>query len=430
MAAVENRGSRANHLHPGAPGSERPGRVLVVINRLTELGGAEGSTTLIIEGLQGQIDFAVVTLHGLDLRGRKALEERGTKFVESEPGFPGQLRAVVAAIRDFRPDLVHATLFDAELVSSLAGVLCGVPVVRSVVSTQYGAEAIAAARSPVRLRIIQLVDRWLARFATFRFHAISIAAADAAIESLGVRSERLVIVPRGRDAGALGPNTQERRRAARIELSVPERAPVLLNVARQDPQKGQLFLLDALRMILKDHADTVLLVAGRPGSSTPGLLARAEALELGDHVRFLGTRADVPELLCAADVFVFPSLWEGLGGAVLEAMAMGVPVVSFAVPAVEEALESTGVLVPIRDAAALARAVSGLLNDPNRRAALARDARLRFDAVFAMPACLEGMRRFYEDAIADTAVGYRDPLWWARIRSGRSWNRFASRRDS
>jgi glycosyltransferase involved in cell wall biosynthesis len=408
--------------------SERRARVLVVINRLTELGGAEGSTTLIIEGLQGTIDFAVVTLHGLELRGRDALEDRGTKFFESEPGFRGQFRAVVTAIRDFRPDLLHATLFDAELVSCLAGLLCGVPVVRSLVSTQYGTEAMAAARSPARLRIIQRVDGWLARFATFRFHAISTAVAEAAVESLGVRPERLVTVARGRDAEALGANTPERRHAARVELSVPESAPVLLNVARQDPQKGQLYLLDALRLILKEHAGTVLLVAGRQGSSTPELLARTEALDLGDHVRFLGTRADVPELLCAADLFVFPSLWEGLGGAVLEAMAMGIPVVSFAVPAVEEALGSTGVVVPIRDAPALARAVSDLLNDPSRRAAIAREARRRFDEVFAMPACLEGMRRFYEGAIADTAAEYRDPLSWARLRTGRSRNGDSSRR--
>ena len=419
-----------DHPDVDVPGSPRRGRVLIVIERLTELGGAEGSTALIIEGLQGTIDFTVVTLHGLELRGRAALQERGTRFIESGPGFRGQVRTITTTIREMDPDLVHATLFDAEVASCVAGILCGVPVVRSVVSTQYGREALSEAQSPGRLRVVQFVDRCLARFATFRFHAISSATADAAIEALGVPADRIAIVPRGRDANAMGTNTQARRQAARVELSVPEGAPVLLNIARQEPQKGQVHLLEAFRLVLERHPDAVLLVAGRPGSATPALMARTDALELGTRVRFLGTRADVPELLCAADVFVFSSLWEGLGGAVLEAMAMEVPVVSFAVPAVEEALGPTGIVVPIRDAPALAEAVSDLLDDPQRRAALARDALRRFDDVFGIQACVDGMRRFYTESIADASARYRDPLRWLRRKARRNANHVPLRRSS
>ena len=192
---------------------------------------------------------------------------------------------------------------------------------------------------------------------------------------------------------------------------------MLLNVARQEPQKGQHYLLDAFDTISREWPDSILLVAGREGSSTPELRARMESLGLDEHVRFLGTRADVPDLLCAADVFVFSSLWEGLGGAVLEAMAMGVPVVSFAVPAVEEALATTGVLVPVGDAPALARAISQVLDDPLRRERLAHEARERFDRKFTISACLEGMRKFYEETTQEAAMENR--TLWQRLRRGR-----------
>ena len=164
------------------PGSARP-RVLIVIDWLTELGGAEGSTALIIDGLQGTIGFAVLTLHGLDLRGHAGLERRGVEFFESGQGFARQARSLREAVRSFQPDLIHACLYDSELVSCLVGPLCGVPVVRSLVSTPYSAEAQAAARSPVKLRAVQMLDRFLARHATFRFRTRSLQPRRAPLSS-------------------------------------------------------------------------------------------------------------------------------------------------------------------------------------------------------------------------------------------------------
>ena len=396
-------------------------RVLLVINRLTELGGAEGSTALIVDGLAGRgVEFVVVTLHDLDLTSRDRLEARGVRFVESGPGFPAQLRCVLREIRRQRPDIIHSTLFDADVVACIAGLLAGVPVVRSIVSTQYGSEAAGAARSRARLEVARLVDRALARYATFRFHAISRAAADAAERALGIVDDHVVLVPRGRDLAALGERTPERCRRVRAELDLADDVPVLINVARHDAQKGQVLLLEAFARVVTGHPNAVLLVAGREGPCTPDLRAAIDRLGLGARVRLLGVRSDVADLLCAADVFVFSSLWEGLGGAVLEAMAMEVPVVTFDVPAVAEALDGTGVLVPIRDTAALATAIDALLADPDRRNDLARRARRSFDARFTITVYLEGMKDLYV-AVANAAHSeYHDPLRPLRRRSGRS----------
>ena len=113
-------------------------RILIVINRLTARGGAEGSTALIIDGLQGDgLEFAAVTLLDLDLTDRDALERRGVVFFESAPGFLRQVATTVRAVKSFQPDLIHATLFDSELVACIAGIVCGVPVLRSAVNTPY-----------------------------------------------------------------------------------------------------------------------------------------------------------------------------------------------------------------------------------------------------------------------------------------------------
>jgi glycosyltransferase involved in cell wall biosynthesis len=390
---------------------EGPLRILLVINRFTTLGGAEGSTVLIVDGLQSDaMRFGVVTLHGLDLVNQAALEARGVEFRESGPGFLSQLGTVVAAVREFRPDLIHATLFDAEVVACIAGVVCGVPVIRSVVNTPYGAEAAATARSPRRLALVRRLDGALARYGTFRLHAISAATRESAIRWLGADPDRIVVVPRGRDATALGENTPGRRSRVRHELSIGAEAPVFVNTARQDPQKGQILLLDAFARVVRDLPDAVLLIAGRDGPETPALHARVTALGLDDHVRVLGLRDDVADLLCAADLFVFPSLWEGLGGSVLEAMALGVPVVAFDVPAVAEVLDDAGVVVPMRDTDAFADAILALMAAPATRAALSRRSLDRFLHHYTNASYLAGMRELYERAAREGSAAFRDRL--------------------
>jgi glycosyltransferase involved in cell wall biosynthesis len=238
-----------------------------------------------------------------------------------------------------------------------------------------------------------------------------------------VEEDRIDVVPRGRDAAALGECTSERRDATRTRLGIDADAFVLLNAARQDPQKGQTFLLDAFAQVREALPRAVLLIAGREGPETPRLRTQIEELGLDSSVMLLGVRADVPDLLCAADVFAFSSLWEGLGGALLEAMALGLPVVAFDAPAVVETLGGTGITVPLGDAEAMATAILELAGAPDRRAALSRASVERFERCYTNEASLVGMRELYERAIRERGTGYRDPL--ARFR-GRRHGRCAS----
>jgi glycosyltransferase involved in cell wall biosynthesis len=172
-----------------------------------------------------------------------------------------------------------------------------------------------------------------------------------------------------------------RRTAWRSQHAVPRDALVFTCVAGLRPQKNHRLLLQAFAQAAPQLPDALLLLVGPPDRLDPAyaesLKALAQELGLGQRVRFLGSRADVPDILRASDVFVLSSDYEGNPLSVLEAMAAGLPVISTAVGGVPELVQhgATGLLVPAGDACSLAEAIAQLGCDPARRAAMGNTAR-------------------------------------------------------
>lgn len=313
------------------------------------------------------------------------------------------IQHVRGAIAAFEPELVHTSLFDADLAGRLAARMAGVASLTSVVNTPYTPTAASAEPvSAIKRRGVLMLDRVLARHATTAFHAITSAAADEAAATFGVSRDSIAVVPRGRSAAALGRPTRQRRDLARRRLGIDTDRPVIVNVARQEPQKGQRHLLDALPTVRKRHPGLVTLMVGRNGRSSADLRERAHQLGVDDTLRWLGVRSDVPDLLAAADVFAFPSLYEGLGGAVLEAMALRVPVVASDIPALREVLDDgrAGTLVPPADEQALAEAICrGLAREPAVTKA-SEAAERRFHEHYELATAIERMRQVYDWALS------------------------------
>jgi glycosyltransferase involved in cell wall biosynthesis len=167
--------------------------------------------------------------------------------------------------------------------------------------------------------------------------------------------------------------------------------------ARLVPRKGHADLLAAMPALVRRVPDVLVLAAGG-GPLGHVLPALAEASGLAGHVRFLGHRADVPDLLAASDVVVLPSRVEGLPLAVLEALAAGRPVVATRVGGVAEAVDDgvTGRLVPPRAPAELAAAVGELLTDDGRRAAMALAARTVAEARFGADGATRRLEAAYD----------------------------------
>jgi glycosyltransferase involved in cell wall biosynthesis len=166
-------------------------------------------------------------------------------------------------------------------------------------------------------------------------------------------------------------------------------------------QKGHEYLINAIPSIPK----AVFVFAG-DGPEKSALEALADRLRVRSRIRFLGERNDVPDLLASCDLFVLPSLYEGLPISVLEAMAASKPVIATRTGGTDEAVvhQETGLLVAPRNAHELATAVRALLDDPSLASRLATAGRERAISKFSSKAMAEGVTRVYDDLLRRRAA--------------------------
>lgn len=333
-----------------------------------------------------------------------ALEEAGFEVVplSGRGGFPGRFLRTLRLLRAERPDLIHTTLTEANAIGRLVGWVARVPTVSSLVNISYGPEQRAApASSAIGVSARHLLDVATARLVV-RFHAVTTTVADVMAARLRIPRERVEVVPRGRDANHLGRRNDQRRASARAALGVADGVPLVLAVAHQDYQKGLDLLLEAMVVVHRAREDAALVVAGRPGNHSAALQAAVARLGLGGAVSFLGLRDDVAELLCAADVFVLASRWEGMGGVLLEAMALEAPIVTSDLPTLREAVPDGGhgLLVAPNQPGALATAILDVMARPEEAAERSRRARQRFEERFTIERVAGEMLAFYQHALA------------------------------
>jgi len=380
-------------------------RVLTIIDSLA-VGGAERSLSvlaprLVAHGIDMQVGYLMDRpgVHGALVDGGVTLHS-----LSGAGGRSGSLTRVSQLIRRTEPSLVHTTLFEADLAGRTAGWLRRVPVVSSLVSEAYGPEHVHNPEyRPWKVRAVQLVDATTARLVT-RFHAVSTNTADLMAERLRIPRGKIDVIPRGRDPARLGERSAERRQTARTSLGVTDDVPLVLAVGRQFHVKGFDLLIDAFPKVIETFQDARLIVAGRKGPATPDLVRQIRASGLDGSVTLAGFRADVAELICAADVFAFPSRSEGSPGVLLEAMALQTPVVASDIPSVREMAgmaEPTMVLVAAASAEEWAGSIVELLQDHKRAINLAHAGRIRFLDRYTIDMSAEATVKFYRRAISD-----------------------------
>ena len=268
---------------------------------------------------------------------------------------PSAIEAGVRVLRAWRPDALVSFVYQANVLGRLAGRLAGVPVViSSVRNERFGGRG--------RELVLRATDRLCTMTTTN-----STAAADRLVARGIVPRSRLVVITNGLDPAPFQ-EAGTRRAAARAGLGVADGQFVWLAAGRLEPQKDYPTLLDAIARCTGSGPDHRLLVAGQ-GRLRPDLERLAGQLGLGDRVRFLGVRADIPELVAACDGVVLSSRFEGLPNVVMEAMAGARPVVATRVGGTPELVEqgASGVLVDPGDPAALAAAMSEVMAAPAAR---------------------------------------------------------------
>jgi len=369
---------------------------LFVINSFGA-GGAERSLVELLPRLEAKgIAPVIACLEAQQVGFEQEVRTAGHDMrILQGSGIPSKIRALRAMLKDLRPALVYTSLFDADITGRLASIGIDVPVMSLLANTAYDPARLADPSVKAnRLKVVKSVDGFTARHLTDHFHAVSQAVKDSTVETLRVDPDRITVVYRGRDTERLGTPSDERRLRMRQTLDLAENAEVVLTVGRQEYQKGHTHLVAAFAGIAAERAEAVLLIAGREGHASTALRAQIDSLNLSERVRLLGHRSDVPDVLAAADLFVFPSVYEGLGGALIEALALALPVVASDLPALGEVVVEgeNALLVPPASPAELQSAIVDLLGDPKRRRRFGIRSRELFD------------QRFQADAAADQFV--------------------------
>lgn len=341
--------------------------------------------------LAQQLDRDGIALHCLNLRRRSLLE--GPLFVAFVLKL---LWHLVRLIRRERVAIVHAHLQDCIIWGAFAGALTRTP----VVGTYHGLGVMPKGRSRWDPR--NAIRRGLYRLAgrlTDRTIAVSNPVRRLLCDEMAFDDRKTVLLQNGVDTDRFA--RAKDCGGARSELGLENRT-IVICVGRLIAAKGQRFLVDAMVDIVRRHPAAALLLVG-DGPERASLEARARDLKLSHCVRVAARRDDVPELLAMSAVFVLPSFSEGIPLALVEAMAAGKPVVATAVPGnVDVVVDARfGVLVPPRDAQALADAVSGLLDDPVRAAAVGARGRERVREHFDSRRSLAATVALYDEVLAE-----------------------------
>ncbi|MBI4531886.1 MAG: glycosyltransferase, partial [Candidatus Latescibacteria bacterium] len=186
----------------------------------------------------------------------------------------------------------------------------------------------------------------------------------------------------------------------RRSLGIPEGTILIGTVGRLVDQKGYPDLLEALHLIARGGHKIIVLLVGE-GPNRPEIETIIQKTGLSSVCRLLGHRDDIPDILVSLDLFVLPSLDEGLPNAVLEAMACGKPVIATTVGGTPEAVldRETGLLVPPRCPERLAIAIETLLRDPARSRAMGQKGRKRMTEMFTVEKMLDGVERLFFSTI-------------------------------
>jgi glycosyltransferase involved in cell wall biosynthesis len=388
-------------------------RIFHIITRM-DRGGSAQNTLLTCAALSR--GYEQVLIHGLSLESRmtepekravaQGIQEAEKKGVKVIP--LSSLVRKVDPVRDFsalislwrlmvreKPDIVHTHTSKAGILGRLAARLAGVP---AVVHTPHG-HVFYGHFGSLTSKIYLLVERIMSRI-TDRLIALTQGERDDYIALSACHPKKVVTIHSGVDIDRYL-NVKVNVKGKRKSLGLKPEGLVVGTVGWLLPIKGPMYSLKAMTEVWKRHPETILVYVGK-GDLEEELRREASRMGASEKVRFLGWRNDIPEIMPIFDIFVLPSLNEGMGRVLVEAMAAGRPLVASNVGGIPDLISQgeNGMLVPPADPKALARELAFLISNPDIRREMGERGR-RMAVQFGTDSMIQKIDQLYLDVLAE-----------------------------
>lgn len=295
-------------------------------------GGAERSNAELWYFLRKEgISIKIVLLEHRKVGIEEEIINYGFDVIFLKPGnFLDQARQIAKIVKTYNPDLVHSVLFKATMRVRMAKLFADFYNIESLVNCSYDKVRFEDPKvNPYSLRVYKLLDQLTHHKGTDEFIAITEEVKRHHVEELKVPVSKISVIYRGREQNPLVDKKEEIRLALRKELDLDREDLVFVHVGRQEFQKGHLVLLKAIKEQDEElrKLNVNFIFCGRKGNATEELEVFLKENPVKTSIKFLGHTDDIYRILAGSDVFVFPSLYEGLGGSLIEAQAAGLPII-------------------------------------------------------------------------------------------------------
>ena len=310
-----------------------------------------------------------------------------------------------AVIKEGQFDVIHTELCWADIYGRICGRLFSdAKIVTTIHAAIYEPQILKDDPNlqPWKLTLVRILDGLTGALCNHRFIACSEFVKQSAVKRLGYRPESIGVIYNGIDLGSFNKDSSGKVVSLRRELGLDHGEAILVNVSRLIPQKGQRYLIMAMPKVLNKYPSARLfLVGGGPMASE--LRELTHDLGVEEAIKFLGTRHDVPAILQLSDLFVLPSLSEGMPVALLEAMAMRKPCIASKITSIPEVVEDgrSGLSVEPQRPDQLANAILSLINDPGRRQAMGTRGRQIVEEKFSINVNIRLLENLYERVVVD-----------------------------
>ncbi|MCH4823804.1 glycosyltransferase family 4 protein [Gramella lutea] len=305
-------------------------------------GGAERSNADLWYYLQSQPDvhLKIVVLEHRKVGIEQEILEAGFDVTFLKNGnLISQARNLAGIIEEFEPDLVQSVLFRSAIRVRLAKQFISFFHLEYIVNCSYSKIRYNDPKiNNLGLSAYKYLNRYTQSKGVDHFIALTEEVKNHASNHLKIKPSKITVIPRGRSKNRFLAEKDLVHKEIREELNIDEDAILFVHVGRQEYQKAQTDLLEAIYLIddelkkLKSH----FIFCGRKGNLTSEIKEYLNNNDIQTPIDWLGHRNDIQEILLAADVFVFPSLYEGLGGSLIEAQAAGLPIIASNIKVFEE----------------------------------------------------------------------------------------------